>query len=219
MNAERYVDFADIEGVGSATVKGHRGSIMSGMVGDVPVAVCAGRLHLYEGLAAAQVAAPVKLLAEMGVKKLLVTTAVGSLGGRFATGEMVAVKDQLNLTGSDPLTGLGVFQDASSMYDTELLLKLRGLGFQAGVLAGVRGPSYETPAEAAALATLGADLVCMSTVLEVIKAASLGMKTACLAAVANPAGSAGLNHQGVLEIVEESAKTCWPQVEKFLRDG
>jgi purine-nucleoside phosphorylase len=132
---------------------------------------------------------------------------------------MVAVKDQLNLTGSDPLTGLGVFQDASSLYDTELLLKLRGLGFQAGILAGVKGPSYETPAEAAALAALGADLVCMSTVLEVIRAASLGMGTACLAAVANPAGSAGLNHQGVLEIVEESAKTCWPQVEKFLKDG
>jgi purine-nucleoside phosphorylase len=210
------VPFQEVKGIPGSTVEGHPGFFTSTVIEGVPVIIAAGRLHLYEGLDPREVVAPVEVLAETRIGSCLLTCAAGAVTDVADPGETVAICDQLNLTGTDPAKGTGRFPDASALYDRQYLDVLKGCGLVSGVLAGVRGPSYETPAEARALRAMGADLVCMSIVLETLELAKNGVRVAALAAVANHAGTPGTSHRKVLEEVSKAVDASWGTATKLL---
>ena len=210
------VYFHSVDGLPPALVPGHGGFFTTGRVSGKQVAVVAGRLHLYEGWTADQVVEPVRWLHHMGVSSVLLTTAVGAVNPELTSGDRVVITDQLNLTAEDPHSGKGVFPDMSLLYDRSYLEFLSARGLKRGVLAGVRGPSYETPAEVKALEVMGADMVCMSTVLEALALRGAGIKCVGVAVVANRAGSAGTTHESVLETVRSSAEGLWPVVSALM---
>jgi purine-nucleoside phosphorylase len=207
------IPFAEIPEFPVATVEGHAGRLVLGALGGVVVGAMQGRVHAYEGRTAEDAAFGVRLLARLGARALVLTNAAGGLGAALAPGDLVRIRDHLNLTGENPLTGpnderLGPrFPDMSEAYDARLGAMLDdcarrlGIPLATGVYAGVAGPSYETPAEVGMLRLLGADLVGMSTVHEAIAARHLGVPVVGLSVVANAAaGSSGrrLSHAEVL---------------------
>ncbi|MEI6224552.1 MAG: purine-nucleoside phosphorylase [Deltaproteobacteria bacterium] len=207
------IPYEEIPEFPATSVPGHEGKLVVGLLSGVPVAVLQGRVHLYEGASAEDVTFGVRLLGWFGVRSLLLTCAAGAVNPAFAPGQLVRIGDQLNLTGANPLTGpndarLGTrFPDMGAPYDARLgeLLDAGaarvGPALPSGVYAGLAGPSYETPAEIRMLRTLGADLVGMSTVLEVIAARHAGLRVAALALVTNLAAGlapAPIDHDEVL---------------------
>ena len=207
------IPYQEIPEFPAVSVAGHAGRLVVGTLGGVPLAAMQGRVHAYEGWSAEDVVFGVRLLAATGVRALLVTNAAGAVNPGLAPGDLVRITDHLNLTGLNPLTGpnddrIGPrFPDMSQAYDPQLGALLHesagrlGIALGAGLYAGVAGPSYETPAEIRMLRTLGADLVGMSTVLEVIAARHAGLRVAAISLVTNlAAGLAGrpLSHEDVL---------------------
>lgn len=193
------IPYADIDGMPRTTAPGHTGRLLLGRLAGVEVALCEGRLHLYEGHAAADVVLPIYLLRALGASHLIVTNAAGALDSRFGPGEVMLIDDHINLTGSNPLVGpnddaLGLrFPDMSRAYcprGRELAIGLgvsQGISLRRGVYAGVTGPSLETSAERRYFRTIGADAVGMSTVLEVIAANHCGLAVVGLSAITNMA--------------------------------
>ena len=207
------IPYVEIPEFPAPSVAGHAGRLVVGALGGVPVAAMQGRVHAYEGWSAEDLTFGVRLLAATGVRALLLTNATGAVNPGLAPGDLVRITDQLNLTGLNPLTGrnderIGPrFPDMSQPYDPQLGALLDasaarlGIPLGTGVYAGVAGPSYETPAEIRMLRILGADLVGMSTVLEVIAARHAGIRVAAVSLVTNlAAGLAGkpLSHAEVL---------------------
>jgi purine-nucleoside phosphorylase len=217
------IPYQNIPGFPVPRVPGHFGRLLIGHLKDRCLAILQGRCHLYEGYTAAQVTFPVQVLAGLGIRILIVTSAAGAVNQKLSPGDVMLIRDHLNLMGDNPLRGLktkdrSVFLDLTSAYDGELLdLASRsaaglGLSCQRGVLAGVLGPSYETPAEVAMLKSLGADAVCMSTVPEVIMARYLGLRVLGMALITNRAADQSV-HQHVLEVAMEKTD----QVSALLR--
>ncbi len=205
------VDLKDLPHFAVPRVEGHGAQLVYGKVGAREVLVLTGRVHLYEGHDVHQVVFPLRVLARGGVKRALLTNAAGSVDPKIRPGQVVALNDQINLTGHNCLTGneaknIGPqFLDMSAAYDPEWRAKLMKLGpLVEGVYAGLLGPTYETPAETAMLGRLGAHVVGMSTVQETIAARHLGMKVAGLSFVTNMAGGLGdhLSHKDVIELAE-----------------
>jgi purine-nucleoside phosphorylase len=211
------IPYEEIPEFPAASVAGHAGRLVVGTLGGVPVAAMQGRVHAYEGWSAEDLSFGVRLLACIGVRALLLTNAAGAVNPGLAPGELVRITDHLNLTGANPLTGrnddrIGPrFPDLSEAYDPKLGAILDacaarlGIRLGTGVYAGLAGPSYETPAEVRMLRILGADLVGMSTVLEVIAARHAGVRVAAVSLVTNlAAGLAGkpLSHAEVLTAAE-----------------
>lgn len=212
------VRFAQLPGFPEPSVSGHPGVVVVGCIGRrSPLVLVAGRLHLYEGLSVEQVVFPVRALAGWGVRRFLLVSAAGVIAEELTPGEFVLVSDHLNLTGESPLSGseaasLGPrFVDLSAAYDGELTRLVAAaaadieLPLKRGVYAAVRGPQYETPAEVRMLARLGADLVGMSSVPEIIALRQLDRDVSLLCGVTNraagPAGSP-LRHEEVLVSAE-----------------
>jgi purine-nucleoside phosphorylase len=211
------VPYAQIPHFPVSGAVGHAGELVLGHAQGVPVAVMAGRVHLYEGYTPAQVVFPVRVLGRLGVKALILTNAAGSVNVNFKPGELVVLEDHVNLTGANPLIGpnpdeLGPrFPDMSDAYDpalreiAEKACWKAGVPVRRGVYLGLSGPSYETPAEIRMARTLGADVVGMSTVLEVIAARHLGLRCLGISCVTNMAAGVlkqKINHQEVLEVGE-----------------
>jgi len=194
------------------TVKGHQGLLCLGTVNGIELILMKGRIHIYEGYSAQEVAFPVAVMASMGVTKLIVTNSSGGINRKYAPGDVMFVVDQINLMGDSPLSGPS-FVDLSGAYETSLsedMLRAgrcAGTRVHLGVLAGVRGPAYETPAEVLMLRKLGADAVCMSTIPEVIAAKSYGMRVIGLSFIANRASSFSKKHahREVLEMANRSS--------------
>jgi purine-nucleoside phosphorylase len=189
-----------------------------GAAGAMPVVTMQGRVHAYEGWSADEVTFGVRVMGRLGVKSLWLTNAAGGVNPDLRPGDLVRITDHLNLTGQNPLTGpnddgLGTrFPDMTDAYDPRLGALLdeeaarQGQELKRGVYAAVAGPSYETPAEIRMLRALGADLVGMSTVHEVIAARHMGLPVAAVSLVANrAAGLAGgpLSHADVQRIAAE----------------
>lgn len=204
-----------------SSVVGHAGRLVLGELSGIPAAVCQGRVHLYEGFAARDVAFPVRVLRELGVEVLVVTNAAGCLREEWAVPGLMLLSDHINLTGKNPLTGphepeLGPrFPDMSRAYDPTLRGELRsraerlGIRLEEGVYVAVPGPCYETPAEVRMLARLGADAVGMSTVPEVVAAVHGGMRVAGISSLTNPAAGLAhgpLDHEEVLEAGRTAAR-------------
>lgn len=192
-----------------------------------------GRLHAYQGYTPAHVVFPLRFAALLGAKTLVMTNAAGGIRPEWPAGTLVALTDHLNLTGTNPLLGAppeewgARFPDMMNAYDRDLralaVAHAERLGFtlEQGVYAGLLGPSYETPAEVRMLRTLGADLAGMSTVLEVIAARHLGLRSLVISLVTNPgAGVTGesLNHEEVLEAGKAAATRVGALLEALLRD-
>jgi len=206
------IPFADVPGLPPTAVKGHRGFLK--VSGDC--VVLGGRIHYYEGHSMDDVVLPVFLLHAIGVRTLIVTNAAGGINRGFQPGDLVLIRDHINLMGAGPLrgpdTGLGPrFPDMSAAYSPALREKAhkacRG-PIAEGVYAALSGPCYETPAEIRMLATLGADMVGMSTVPEVIAARFLSMDVLGVSCITNMAAGileAPLDHAEVVARGKEAA--------------
>ncbi|WP_096905900.1 purine-nucleoside phosphorylase [Dietzia sp. WMMA184] len=198
---------ADLPGFATPAVAGHRGTVTSCLVDGVPLLSVAGRTHLYEGRGTGPVVHPAHVAAAAGARALVLTNAAGGLRDDLAVGDLVLIRDHLNLTARSPLTG-PLFVDMVDAYSP----RLRAAAADAmaavdvgrpseGVYAAMPGPQYETPAEINMLRTLGADLVGMSTVPETISARGLGLDVVAVSLVTNlAAGVTGqpLDHSEVL---------------------
>jgi len=181
VKVETELPFHAIPHFGTTSVEGHPGKLLLGEVEGVSVAVMQGRMHAYEGLSLAQVIYPVRALASLGVKTLLVSNAAGGLKKAMRPGDFMVIEDHINLTGESPLRGSNWeggprFVDMTEAYDKQLSATLFGALKKAkarshrGVYVGVMGPSYETAAEIKFFAKIGGGTVGMSTVSEVIAA-------------------------------------------------
>ncbi len=211
------IPYSQIPGFSRSTAIGHAGQMVIGNCGDVAVAAMQGRVHLYEGYSAQQVAFPTRVMGRMGIRALILTNAAGGINLEYQQGALVAITDHINLQGTNPLVGanderLGPrFPDMTKAYwkpYREMALaecKRLGKRLYQGVYAGLLGPSYETPAEIRYLRTIGADLVGMSTIPEVITAAHMGIKVLAISCVTNMAAGIldqPINHEEVLETTE-----------------
>jgi purine-nucleoside phosphorylase len=201
-----------VPGLPAPAVPGHAGLLRAGRLGGREVLAQLGRVHLYEGYPAALVTRAVEAAARVGCTTFVVTNASGGVHAGLAPGDLLAVVDQLNLTGTSPLVGRleagrPAFIDMTAAYDPRLVdlaaaaAEREGAGLKTGVYAGLPGPAYETPAEVRMLHTLGADVVGMSTVLEVIAARARGMRVLGLSVVTNVHGAdAATSHEEVLAV-------------------
>jgi purine-nucleoside phosphorylase len=211
------IPYAKIPHFPQSTAVGHAGKLVIGKVGAISIAGMQGRVHLYEGYSAKEVAFPIRVFARMGVKAVILTNAAGGIKREFVQGRLVVISDHINLQGVNPLTGpnderFGLrFHDMTAAYDKrfrEMTVgegNRIGLGMYEGVYAAVLGPSYETPAEIRYLRAIGADLVGMSTVPEVIAARHSGIRVLGISCVTNAAAGIldqPLNHLEVLEVAE-----------------
>ena len=228
----RVLSAAEIPGWPVSTAPGHAGRVVMGRLEGRPVILLQGRVHYYEGYAMRDVTFPVRVLGMMGVRQYVATNASGGADPDFAPGDIVAVRDHINLMGSNPLIGSheprwGVrFPDMTRAYSPRLLEMLdraaagAGLSLKRGVYAAFMGPSYETPAEVRMARVLGADLVGMSTVPEVIVANAMGMETAVLSCVANKAAGMGderLTEEDVLRVMAGSSRSLALLIRALMR--
>jgi purine-nucleoside phosphorylase len=219
LTGARPIPYPQLEGMPSTGVPGHEGALYPGEVEGTPTLVFAGRAHLYEGHDAKAVCFAVReAVAAAGCEVVILTNAAGGIGASLELGAPCLISDHINLTGQNPLAGVPDFLDLTGLYDEGLRELAREIdpGLQEGVYAGVTGPSYETPAEIRMLATLGADLVGMSTVLEAIAARRAGARVMGISVVTNKA--AGLA-EGPLshEEVGRTGRRAAARLERLLR--
>lgn len=224
------INYKDIPDWPQSTAIGHSGKLVAGLSGGVPVAVLAGRAHLYEGYTAQQVVFPIRTMNLLGVETLILTNAAGAVNPTLKPGQLALISDHINLLGANPLTGpndeaLGPrFPDMSEAYSR----RCRAIAHHAagelgqelpeGVYAAVAGPSYETPAEIRYLRTIGADLVGMSTVLETIAANHMGLNVLAISCVTNYAAGVTdrkLDHAEVLATGERVRDTLTALLSKI----
>ena len=224
------LDFAQVPGFPSATITGHAGALISGTLAGAPVIALAGRFHLYEGHPAVLAGFPVRVLHALGVRTLLVSNAAGGIRRTFRVGDLMLIRDHLNLMFQNPLIGAQEpgdlrFPDMSEPYDKKLGDRVRahagalGISLQEGVYAGLLGPAYETPAEIRMLASFGADAVGMSTVPEVVVARALGIRVVGISCITNLAAgmsSRPLSHEEVLGTTRTVAAQFEALVERFV---
>jgi purine-nucleoside phosphorylase len=211
------IPYTEIPSFPLSTAVGHAGTLVIGTVAGIAVVAMQGRVHLYEGYSAQQVAFPVRTFARMGIKALVLANAAGGINPSYGRGALVAIRDHINLQSQNPLVGanddrFGLrFPDMTDTYNRQfrkfVLDEAEHLGGDVyeGTYAAMLGPSYETPAEIRYLRTIGADLVGMSTVPEVIVARHMGLKVLAISCVTNlAAGRDGekINHDEVLQTGE-----------------
>jgi purine-nucleoside phosphorylase len=208
------IPYAEIPGWPAATAVGHSGKLVFGKLGKLDVAVMAGRAHLYEGYTPAQVTLGVRVLHQLGTRSVVFTNAAGGINLSYRQGALVVISDHINLQGMHPLIGPNDdsagprFPDMSEAYSpayraiAHQVAQHLKIQLEEGVYAALTGPSYETPAEIRYLRTIGADLVGMSTVPEVIVANYLGMRVLAISCVTNMAAGIlpqKISHEEVLE--------------------
>jgi len=197
-NAQTF-DSRDIINFPSPTQKTHEGKLIFGKHGGKNIAVMKGRYHIYEGFTAAQVVFPLRTLLLAGAKRVIITNAAGGVNPDFSVGDIMLIKDHINLTPINALSGANVevlgerFPDMSNIYTGEIGQKLicnalgKGIGLKYGVYFYMPGPSYETPAEIRAIRLLGGDAVGMSTVHEAVAASHAGAEVIGLSIITNMA--------------------------------
>jgi purine-nucleoside phosphorylase len=224
------IPYAEIPHFPVSGASGHRGRLVLARLDGRPVAMMQGRVHLYEGYPAAQVTFPIRVLAALGVRILIVTNAAGGLARGFQPGDLMLITDHINFTGTNPLIGpnddaLGPrFPDLSGAYDADLraaaleAAREEGVPLRQGVYLAVTGPSYETPAELTMMARWGADAVGMSTVPEVIVARHAGLRVLGLSAITNVAGGVEPpSHEAVLRAARQLEPTFIRLVRRIVR--
>jgi purine-nucleoside phosphorylase len=228
----RSLPYASLPGFPETTVAGHPGRLVGGTIGGKTALLLCGRVHGYEGYPPCEIGFGVRVAAALGVRVLIVTNASGGVDPTLAAGDIVAISDHINLTGASPLTGpnderLGPrFVDMTDAYDPTLRAiagvaapAAIGRPLREAIYAGMAGPAYETPAEVRLLRTLGAGLVGMSTVHEVITARHAGVAVLGLSLVANPAAGVSplpLRHEDVTRAANAGADALGKLIVAFV---
>jgi xanthosine phosphorylase len=225
------IPYGELPGFHAGGLAGHAGKLVLGRLAGSDVAIFSGRWHVYEGIEGGAITTPVRTLKALGAELLLLTNAAGSLRPEAGPGSLVCITDHINLLGFNPLTGPNDdaagprFPSLRDAYDPELRARLHaaaqalGTELHEGVYLAVAGPSFETPAEIRAFRTLGADLVGMSTVPEVIAARHAGLRVAAISAVTNLAegmGGVELSHEKTLRVAKQGAERLGPLIERFI---
>jgi len=223
------IPYAQIPHFVYPTVEGHLGEMIIGKLEGKEVCVMKGRAHFYEGYTMKEVTFPVRLMARMGIKILIITGAAGGINENFKPQDLVLIKDHINLMGDNPLmgekTGDGTisFIDMNEVYDKYLLravlncAKTLKIKLRQGVYIGVRGPSYETPAEIRMARRMGADLVGMSVVPEATVAKQLGLKIvgiSCITNISMATSKEPTSHAVILKIAE----SIRPKLSRLLKE-
>lgn len=218
----RTIPYRDVPRLPTSTARGHQGCFVAGTLAGRDVIAMQGRLHGYEGYDAAQTVYPIRVMAALGIRQLIITNASGAINTGFSVGDIVLVTDHINLTGANPL--IGVHDDEGGVVTPDMTdaysPRLRALACEAagrlgvklaeGVYIGVLGPSFETPAEIRAFRVLGADLVGMSSVHEVIEAAHLGLEVCALSLVTNMAAgieATSLDGTEIVGVADKASST------------
>lgn len=218
VQVEARLAYGKIPGFPPTGVAGHSGEVLVGKLGGTPIIILSGRAHFYEGHAMEAVTFAMRTLVAFGIQDVVLTNAAGGINRNFHAGDFMVLTDHINLMGTNPLRGAAVpglprFVDLTRAYDDKLSAMLHragrvsGLKLKSGVYLAVSGPSYETPAEIRAFATLGADAVGMSTVPEAIVARQCGVRVAGISCITNLAAGRSknpLSHAEVLETAEQS---------------
>ena len=225
------VPYQELAGFPESRVVGHPGILTLALCAKVPIFVLQGRSHFYEGRTLAEVTFPIRALAAFGIETVLLTNAAGGISKAMKPGTLMSVRDHINLMGANPLRGWlaetpSRFVDMTAAYDDKLVGlmtkagKLAKVPVAQGVYLAVSGPSYETPAEIAAFARLGADAVGMSTVPEVIVARQCGLRVAALSCITNAAarrGGKAISHAEVLSVGKSVQANSSLLLENFVK--
>jgi purine-nucleoside phosphorylase len=233
MDKATVIPYAEIPHFPVATAIGHTGELVIGSKEGVPLAVMAGRVHLYEGYGVEQVVFPIRVLARMGVKTVIMTNAAGSVNVNYKPGELMIISDHINFMGVNPLIGrnedaLGLrFFDMTEPYDptlgalAERACSKVGMIVRKGVYIAFTGPSYETPAEIKMARAMGADAVGMSTVPEVIAARHMGVRVLGISCITNMAAGVlkkKLDHREVLDTAEKVKEGLIDVLTRLIQD-
>jgi len=227
------IAYSELPGFHVGGLAGHAGALVLGRLGGQPVAIFSGRWHVYEGIDGGAITTPIRTLKALGAEILVLTNAAGSLRPEAGPGSLVCLSDHINLMGFSPLVGPNDeaagprFPSLRAAYDPDLRARLHraagelGTELHDGIYLAVAGPAFETPAEIRAFRKLGADLVGMSTVPEVIAARHAGLRVAAVSAVTNLAEGMGgeeLSHEQTLRVAKAGAARLGPLIERFLED-
>jgi purine-nucleoside phosphorylase len=223
------IPYTDIPHFHPTTVEGHEGRLILGKVKGVDVAVLQGRYHVYEGHSLEDVVLPTRVLCMLGAENIILTNAAGGINPEYQPGDLVYLKDHINLTGRNPLVGPNIaelgprFPDMTEAYDMglrkiiEASAQAVGFNIKGGVYVSLLGPTYETPAEINMMRIIGADMVGMSTVPEAIVANHIGVKVAGISCITNLA--AGVGHEKLKhEDVKDVAKLAMMKFSKLLTE-
>ena len=225
------IPFAQIPHFPVPTVAGHSGALVFGKKRGQQVVVLQGRIHYYEGLPMQEITLPVRVLAALGVKTLILTNAAGGVNLGFNPGDLMLLSDHINFSGSNPLIGRNLdafgprFPDMSDLYNADLRRAIKekaaekGINLREGVYAMYSGPNYETPAEIRMFRVLGADAVGMSTVPEALVAGHCGMRVVGISCITNMAAGVlprKLDHSEVMETAARVHDTFHILVDEIL---
>ena len=217
---ETSIPYSDIPNFPVSTVEGHSGQLIFGKIGNCPVMLMAGRFHYYEGYSMEEVTFPVRVMKALGVETVIISNAAGGTNPGFTIGDLMIIKDHINICPEHPLRGpnderLGTrFPDMSKAYDHELIALAKdiageqGISVRTGVYIGLQGPTFETPAEYRMLHIMGGDAVGMSTVAEVIVARHAGMRVFALSVITDLGVTdvpVIITHEEVLEAANAAA--------------
>lgn len=224
------IDFENIPHFPKPTAPGHRGKLILGAIEGVQVVAMAGRLHYYEGYSMQEVVFPVRVMRLLGADVLIASNAAGSTNPAYEAGDLVFIKDHINLQPANPLRGpnaneLGPrFPDMLHTYDSDLLKAARqiaeeqGISAHTGVYASLPGPNLETPAEYEFLHRIGGDVVGMSTVPEVIAARHMGMRSFVVSVVSNKCYPIECIRETTVESVLAKVREVSPKVRTLIRE-
>jgi len=231
---EHAVDYSSIPDFPVSTVKGHSGKLIMGVLGGKKIMALQGRFHFYEGYTMQEVTFPVRVMKAMGINKLILSNAAGGMNPEYKVGDVVFIRDHINLMPSNPLIGknfdeLGPrFPDMSEPYDLAMIAIANKIAAElkinchTGVYAGVPGPCFETPAEYKYIRTIGADLVGMSTVPEVIVARHGNMACFAVSIVTDLGGFdhvEKVSHEEVLKVAIASESKLTSIIRELIRQS
>lgn len=225
--------YSRIPGLTPPSVAGHPGKVLFGSWGGKRLIMFQGRLHFYEGHPWQSITLPVSIAAEMGVSACVFTNSSGAIHAELAPGDILIIDDHMNFMGANPLVGVTandpstMFPDMGEAYSPRLrrlldqCAAMLGISIAHGIYAAVAGPNYETPAEVRALALLGADVVGMSTVGEVLMARKIGLECCALSCVANMGAGVTnkiIRHEEGLSVVKASVHNLASLLDSFIRN-
>lgn len=228
IEVEASIEYGDIPHFPTSTATSHRGRLVCGQLAGVPVVAMEGRFHMYEGYPLKQITLPVRVFKELGAELLIVSNACGGMNPYFNPGDLMVIEDHINLLGDNPLIGINDdrlgprFPDMCEPYDqqwidrTVKIARDQGIGIHKGVFVAVAGPNLETRAEYRFLRMIGADVVGMSTVPEVIVAVHCGLKTVGLSVITDMCLADALQPSNVEEIIA-TANAASPKLVSIVR--
>ncbi|MBU0971561.1 MAG: purine-nucleoside phosphorylase [Proteobacteria bacterium] len=221
------MDYSDLPHFPRTTVESHRGCLVYGTLAGKSLLVMQGRFHLYEGYTPRQVSFPVRVMQELNIRTLILSNAAGGINLNYSAGDIMLIRDHINLTGKNPLAGpeepgWGIrFPDMTRVYDPHLMALARqaaaasGIALREGIYTGLLGPSLETPGETRFLKAIGADAVGFSTIMEAIAGVHAGMKILGLSLITN-INDPDAPEPTTLEAVVDTAKKASPKINCLL---